>query len=95
MDSEPLAIAPDGNKDISKYEEVTPDEQSVIMADHQRNLVFQFCRDYAHDNGYDFQEDGAPDDYQDVTGEKMFMTNDELAEMESVIYSISFGKQTQ
>jgi hypothetical protein len=34
MDSEPLAIAPDGNKDISKYEEVTPDEQSVMMADH-------------------------------------------------------------
>lgn len=93
MDTE--IVASDKNKDInmSHADDLTPDEQSVMMADHQRNLVYQFCRDYAHDNGYDFQEDGAPDDYQDVTGEKNIMTNDELAEMESVIYSISFGKQ--
>ena len=102
METEPLAIVPpDANKDISKFshnEDATPDEQSIMMADHQRNLVYQFCRDYAHDNGYDFQEDvgaATPDDYQDVTGEKMFMTTDELAEMESVIYSISFGKQSK
>lgn len=31
-------------------------------------------------------------DYEDVTGEKMYISDEELAEMESVIYSISFGK---
>lgn len=31
-------------------------------------------------------------DYQDVTGEKMYLSQEELSEMESVIYSISFGK---
>jgi hypothetical protein len=30
------------------------------MADHQRNLVNQFCRDYAHENGYDLRQN--PDD---------------------------------
>ena len=85
---------PPQNKDLSQHEDITLDEQSIIMADHQRNLVYQFCRDYAHDNGYDFQEDGEPEDYQDVTGEKNIMTNEELTEMESVVYSISFGKQS-
>ena len=33
-------------------------------------------------------------DYEDVTGEKLVMSQEELGEMESVIYSISFGKQT-
>ena len=33
-------------------------------------------------------------DYEDVTGEKQYMSTEELNEMESVIYSISFGKQT-
>jgi len=32
-------------------------------------------------------------DYEDVTGEKLVMSQEELGEMESVIYSISFGKQ--
>jgi hypothetical protein len=31
-------------------------------------------------------------DYEDVTGEKLIISEEELSEMESVIYSISFGK---
>ena len=31
-------------------------------------------------------------DYEDVTGEKMYLSQEEVGEMESVIYSISFGK---
>lgn len=38
-------------------------------------------------------QDNYPD-YEDVTGEKQYMSTEELNEMESVIYSISFGKQT-
>lgn len=36
---------------------------------------------------------GNPDDYEDVTGQKQYLSPDEMNEMESVIYSISFGKQ--
>jgi len=31
-------------------------------------------------------------DYEDVTGEKQYLSMEEVNEMESVIYSISFGK---
>lgn len=37
---------------------------------------------------------GSYPDYQDVTGEKLYISPEEVNEMESVIYSISFGKQT-
>ena len=44
MDTEDqlLAIEPPKNKDIkfSEHEDLTPDEQSIMMADHQRNLVY-------------------------------------------------------
>ena len=72
-------------------------------ADRQRDLVFNFCRDYAEENGYTIKgndelpqnptriQDGFQD-YEDVTGEKQYISGEELSEMESVIYSISFGK---
>lgn len=31
-------------------------------------------------------------DYENVTGEKLYLSMEEINEMESVIYSISFGK---
>ena len=68
--------------------------------------MYQFCRDYAEENGYTIKIDnqnqsGDPEgqgvdnnyqDYEDVTGEKQYISQEELSEMESVIYSISFGK---
>jgi hypothetical protein len=36
----------------------------------------------------------SPADYEDVTGTKQYLSFEEVNEMESVIYSISFGKQT-
>lgn len=88
----------------------------MLLADQQRNLVFNFCRDYAQEAGFtvtngqkgEKELQGTPAgsnksnvvppdpviDYEDVTGEKMYISDEELAEMESVIYSISFGKQT-
>ena len=68
--------------------------------------MYQFCRDYAEENGYTIKTDnqnqsGDPEgqgvdnnyqDYEDVTGEKQYISQEELSEMESVIYSISFGK---
>lgn len=43
------------------------------MADQQRQIIREFCINYAHENGYSVQgmdEDGneSKEDYQDVTG---------------------------
>ena len=57
-----------------------------------------FVRDYVKENGFEIKEEDQKKngddygDYQDVTGQKQYITSEELAEMESVIYSISFGK---
>ena len=45
------------SQDMKGDEIITEEEQSMLMADHQRNLVNQFCRDYALENGYDFKDD--------------------------------------
>ena len=37
---------------------------------------------------------GFGNNYEDVTGEKQYVSFEDLEEMESVIYSISFGKMT-
>ena len=37
---------------------------------------------------------GFGNNYEDVTGEKQYLSFEDLEEMESVIYSISFGKMT-
>lgn len=71
-----------------------------MIAEQQRELVYNFCREYLEENGYEIegstQEGNNNKDqntYEDVTGQRQFVSREELAEMESVIYSISFGKQ--
>ena len=70
----------------------------MLDDDFQKNMVFTFCKDYIEENGYSIRPaDGDTRkeefaDYQAVTAESQYITEAELAEMESVIYSISFGK---
>lgn len=60
--------------------------------------MYQFCKEYALENGFhikgDEEEMGSPEGYEDVTGQRQYLSLEEVNEMESVIYSISFGKQT-
>lgn len=34
-------------------------DPSMILADQQRDLVFNFCREFAEENGYEIRPDGA------------------------------------
>ena len=80
---------------------ISEEEESLMIAEQQRDLVYNFCKEYLLENGYEIEESTQERDnknegentYEDVTGEKQMISKDELAEMESVIYSISFGKQ--
>lgn len=69
-------------------------DPDMILAEQQRNLVQAFCREFAKDSGYQLPENHSSkeSDYEDVTGERLVISEEELTEMESVIYSISFGK---
>lgn len=69
----------------SQLNDPLSDGQSNGTADQQRDLVFQFCRDYAEENGFTIKTDnqnqsGDPgindnyQDYEDVTGEKQYIT---------------------
>lgn len=88
----------DSKSERKKTEHEAASEQNSLgdIGLSQRDLVNNFCKEYAIENGFTIRgsHDNLQNDYQDVTGEKMFLTVDELNEMESVIYSISFGKQT-
>ena len=78
---------------------ISEEEESLMIAEQQRDLVYNFCKEYLQENGYELEDSAQERDkaeeqtYEDVTGHKQYVTRDELAEMESVIYSISFGKQ--
>lgn len=65
---------------------------------NQKDMVLQFCKEYALENGFAIRdterENQQQNDYEDVTGQKQYLSKEEVTEMESVIYSISFGKQS-
>ena len=89
---------PTATKVQTPQTEADPNIDMRSEQENQRDLVFQFCRDYAHQAGFfiqDIDNEGEElgNDYEDVTGEKAYISSEEFNEMESVVYSISFGKQ--
>ena len=59
------------------------DEAPFVFADQQRNLVYNFCRQFAEEAGYtiDEKDDKLADNYENVTGEAMVLSQEELNEM--------------
>ena len=91
-------------KSTSEAAKVPNEENELLFMDRWQNLVTSFCRNFAEEVGYILPKRGEdsekePDDisekvdFEDVTGEKNYISEADLADMESVVYSISFGKQ--